>query len=369
MFREMFRSKMADGRADGTGKLGTRKGRTAAKHVHYLYCLRYNEISKKTMEVEKCPGTKTLSSGVGLVYQSKGYCIEIVQTKNITKKASDVRKEKLSRYGDLLLDFFPDMKNVDQTGGGFQKYENRFVEEKDVAMALSMDVVPKRVVEACHDELKSSLFKRTLLTVDGKVCLPIIDVETMITEFKHDLFATVRSVKEELPLNRWLYEYLHQKLNPSVFVTEYREENIRGFPDLNVAEVNEYATSKADLVVYKRLGEQFSTLKCCFISVSQIPDLCEMVTELKMSDQTSYPIWECFHNMSAVGANIGLKALSMGKLINQVLVYGIVTTIDDTSSARLIQLWMNFDENKCIFLECDGKFPLAMVLNSTLSHI
>ena len=105
------------------------------------------------------------------------------------------------------------------------------------------------------------------------MCLPITDIETIITEFKHGLFATVRSVKEELPLNRWLYEYLHQNLNPAVFMTEYREENIRGFPDLNAPEINKYATSKATLVIYKQLDDQFSTLKCCFVRILQIPDL------------------------------------------------------------------------------------------------
>ena len=62
-------------------------------------------FSKKTVEIEKCPSIETLHSGACLVYQSKEYCVEIVQPKNITKKASEVRKEKLSRY-DLMQDFF-----------------------------------------------------------------------------------------------------------------------------------------------------------------------------------------------------------------------------------------------------------------------
>ena len=48
-FMHNFQSKMAD----GTGRLGTgAKGKTTQteKHVHYLYCLRYNDIFKKTLE-------------------------------------------------------------------------------------------------------------------------------------------------------------------------------------------------------------------------------------------------------------------------------------------------------------------------------
>ena len=104
-FIQIFRSKMAD----DTGKLNTgTKG-----YAHYLYCLRYNDIFKETVEIEKCPGNETLHSGAGLVYHSNEYCIEVVQTKNITKKASKVCKEKLSRYGDLIQDFFPDMKKLE----------------------------------------------------------------------------------------------------------------------------------------------------------------------------------------------------------------------------------------------------------------
>ena len=45
-FMQIFQSKMAD----GTGRLGTgAKGKTTQteKHIHYLYCLRYNDIFKK----------------------------------------------------------------------------------------------------------------------------------------------------------------------------------------------------------------------------------------------------------------------------------------------------------------------------------
>ena len=41
--------------------------------------------------------------------------------------------------------------------------------------------------------------------------------------------------------------------------------------------------------------------------------------------------------MSAVAPCIIMKALSQGMLINQILVYGIVTSIDETLLARLIQ--------------------------------
>ena len=70
-----------------------------------------------------------------------------------------------------------------------------------------------------------------------------------------------------------------------------------------------------------------------------------------MEDETSSPIWACFHNMSAVGASLVMKALSQGVLINQVIIYGIVAGMVDESalSARLIELNMSFELGICAF--------------------
>ena len=124
-------------------------------------------------------------------------------------------------------------------------------------------------------------------------------------------------------------------------------------------------------MIYKRIGQQLTSLKCYFLTVSETPEsnLCGMVAELKMEDETSSPIWECFHNMSAVGASLVMKALSQGVLINQVIIYGIVGIIDESLSARLIKLYMNLEHGICAFQECDGKFHLSTVLNVTLAHI
>lgn len=95
-------------------------------------------------------------------------------------------------------------------------------------------------VEKLHDDLEASLYQSI---INDKVCLSVMEVKVMITKFKWDLLATERLVEEELPLNRWLYEYIYRSIDPSVFITEYREENIKseGFPGVKVTEINEYA--------------------------------------------------------------------------------------------------------------------------------
>ena len=192
------------------------------KHLHYVYCLRYNNVYSKVIEYNKCP-----KKGI---FHFDRHCIEIVQTKNISKRASNLRKESLSRLY-LLKDFFPEMGE-----GGLKEYKDRYVEERDINMALSKHVIPQIVVEQCHDNLELSLFKNIK---DNKICMEVADVKVAVAQCKKDLLTQTRSVEEELPLNRWLYEYIYTKLDSSLFITEHREENIKldGFPNLNIVEV------------------------------------------------------------------------------------------------------------------------------------
>ena len=123
-----------------------------------------------------------------------------------------------------------------------KEYRDRYVKEEDIKLALSKYVVPKVAVEQFHDNLKLGLYQRI---VNDKVCLAVTEVEVMITEWKRNLLATMR----ELPLNRWLYEYIYRRLDSSSFIAEYREENIKDkFQGLNITEVNKYAKSLSDLV-------------------------------------------------------------------------------------------------------------------------
>ena len=47
-----------------------------------------------------------------------------------------------------IIKFNPDMirLNMDQQSGGFQKYDDRSIKEKDVVIALSKDVAPKKPI-------------------------------------------------------------------------------------------------------------------------------------------------------------------------------------------------------------------------------
>lgn len=67
-----------------------------------------------------------------------------------------------------------------------------------------------------------------------------------------------------------MYNYIYQTLYLSSYITTYREENIKqkGYQELDVSEVNEYAKSMAGLVIYKRIESQVKLLKCCLLTVA-----------------------------------------------------------------------------------------------------
>ena len=58
-------------------------------------------------------------------------------------------------------------------------------------------------------------------------------------------------IDNEIPFNRWLYNYIFATLDKT-YIVETQEENLRELgPELVPTEINEYAASKADLMIRK----------------------------------------------------------------------------------------------------------------------
>ena len=107
---------------------------------------------------------------------------------------------------------------------------------------LSKDVISVQALENFHDELKLNLYSNIN---NGQLCCPVDELERVLGELKRSALGEKRTVEEEVPLNRLLYEYIYRTL-PSIFVVESRQENIRT-TQIVPEEVNEYGRSKADL--------------------------------------------------------------------------------------------------------------------------
>lgn len=53
-----------------------------------------------------------------------------------------------------------------------------------------------------------------------------------------------------------------------------------------------------------------------------------MVAKLKIDNQISAAIWECYHNMSGVAAALTIWVLTHGVLLEKVTVFGMVTSVE-----------------------------------------
>lgn len=111
-------------------------------------------------------------------------------------------------------------------------------------------------------------------------------------------------------------------------------------------ELNEYATSRADLVIRREKCNE-EEMSCCFVSLNDdVPDVtndipcidgvCGLVTELKLSDESNHPICEYFRNMSAVGASVAIEELAGDRLVNHVKVYRIVARVNGLQHSKLL---------------------------------
>ena len=325
----------------------------SARHTHYTYSLKYDDVSRARTEVKKC-------SAKNVIYRSQqpAICIEILHTKSINKQSSNVRKENRAKL-HTIDHFFPAM----EMERGLEQFKNKYLKEKDVERSLSKDVVPAQTFENFFDDCELNLYG---LTINGQVSVG--DLKRTMLDLKRSVLSEKKVVKEEVPLNRWLYEYICKTLDTSIFVVESKEDNIKDqFSEITPAEVNDYARSQAYLVIHKHIHLQKSSMKCATMMTCET--LSGMVAELKLTDGTSYPVWECFHNMSGIGANIAMKGLSQGVIVDYVVVYGLVTQIDSQHRCRLLQLVLNFNENICEFKQCDGHFQLDLLLNAILAHL
>ena len=171
-----------------------------------------------------------------------------------------------------------------------------------------------------------------------------------------------------MPHAKWLYEYIFKTLDKS-FTVESQAENLKFVgPDLSAELITDYATSKADLVIMR--NGLHSNIRICFVSVvPEVLEVSSIIAEIKESDETEYPVWECFRNMSAIAAKITMNTLKLGYLVNCVVVYGIVVQVKKTDSPTALKYIGNFESNTTTFFKAQGKYPFHLLLNAMVTHL
>jgi len=73
---------------------------------------------------------------------------------------------------------------------------------------------------------------------------------------------------------------------------------------------------------------------------------------------------ECFYKMFSQSTNLAMMAITSEKVINKLSMYGTLVAVEKSYEARLLQLVMNFEENRCRFEE-----PAAPQLHSVVKML
>ena len=160
------------------------------------------------------------------------------------------------------------------------------------------------------------------------------------------------------------------------FVVESRRDNVRNIGEGFIPEdITEYATSRGDLVIYKCTGMQ-QTRGCLVHFVGperpeaeHVEYLSGMVAELKVDDTSNSPVWECFHNMSAVGATLTMRLLREGKVVDKVYMYGVVAAVKCLEQSKLLYLEMDYTTGQCHFKESVNVMDFDILMNIVVSFL
>ena len=314
---------------------------------------------------------KKCSDDAGYYFRCESHCVYIQQTKGISKKASSAKKESISQL-DSIDKIFPEISR------NIKDYENKIFSKASMQLVLTSKVVPEKLAsDMIYDLWLDITDTSKVVSPQGEeVCIAITlqDLNTKFKRVRETIQNASKDVLHELQLNRWLFDYISSCLSKLDYVVESRRDNVRGvgegfFPE----DITEYATSRGDLVIYKCTGLQ--EIRGCLVhfagssEIKHVAYLRGMVAELKVEDTSSAPMWECFHNMSAVGAALTMRVLKEGNIVDKVCMYGVIGVVSCLEQSKLLYLEMNYKTGQCHFKECVNLMDFDILMNIVVSFL
>lgn len=320
---------------------------TRDDHVHFSYDLRLDNIEREETQMRKCSNKSN----------ERVHCAYLEKFTGIKKKASEKRTEKMSV--EVPFSIILPVNSLD-----LQKYRDRVFQRTMIERVFSTSVISEADISEVMDELTKSMTKLLLTLVTNPA-----EVQIAIEMEKQKVISKRFSVEDEVPHTKWLYSYLSTALNKG-FVVKSRKENLKYVGDENFGgEITDYASSSPDIIIHsnKPLGSHPSV--CLVKLIPELDNASAFVAEIKESDETEYPISECFRNMSTVAANLTIQGLQQGLLVNQVSVYGIVAVVCDVERARLLKLVLDFTTNTSKFMKNFGVYAFDLLLNAIIDNL
>jgi len=222
----------------------------------------------------------------GRIYSASSHCVYIEQTQGITKQASEKKNDRVLQ--SVSFDYiFP---NIETDNLPQFRTLNNYLKKEDLERILSQSVYSSRDT---HNALSdaSKIIDQLLSKLRRNEPDDSEELLERVRAFKSETetFETKRrKVEYELPFSKWLYDYVSAKLPKCYIVTTQRENFIHeDCPPHNVSpcQTNEFASLKADLVIYKDKLRNGDEINC-------------VLTEIKIADDSAYTVSDCFRNMS-----------------------------------------------------------------------
>jgi len=369
-------------------------------HTHFHYSLKFNNISllkntatcnlfqqrkvlahqKELMETPRTYFIKLINERVYLAFSDKVACITVDTV--ASKRASDATARREFHCNNLpLKEMLSSPLPLTAT----------YVTEKSVLELFHPSVISANTVDSnfseISDHLNTIVFESlgSLLSGNeaGHVGREISDQLKIlgddIKEKHMQLMTNARKLDNELPYSNWLQKHLKIALDPFGFVVDTQAKEIKP-----IAPVNEYTSSQPDLLIYhsENFAKTFRSVYVepvyphidilCTSSTKQTlneVDVSGFTAELKVDKLHDKAENECFYNMFGQSTNLAMMAITSGKVVTKLSMYGIVVAVEKPNEARLLQLVMDFEENQCRFMRSHQHHNFTMLLNLVLEEL
>ena len=308
-----------------------------------------------------------------LVYAGPEYCIYIKTIEN-TQKASKATAARQFLVAPVLdpcsIGLGPNKPIV---GADILDW----IEDRSVVMATRVKEVMVKVRLGIVKMLESPGYS-------GKISQAMQYFDDAETTLQHHQMKIGR----EIQFTTWLFQQLHKILTPLGFTVEPEKENKCTIPN-----ICEFSRSITDCVIYHEKSFCQDSMNGLSVILDTLNDdgfagedyevlddsndlfgidvhkVCGQAFEVKVKELNEAAITQCFYNMHGSGTRLAGMVLKTGKIVNKIVMYGLVSVMKDPTTAKILKLEMNFITGECHYNIVAKKYSFLTAMNVILTKL
>ena len=208
-------------------------------------------------------------------FKGRRHCIFLKRTKGIKKAASDPRVE----YHAIFVPF----QYIFNNNIPLQHVENcrdkRLKKKKEEPLRiLNPSIISVSQVDKIMHQMQAEMVDQVQRGINAN------EIEYIFRQWKKEYISQSLQLNYEPTFTDWLFQYTFTSLSSSDFIVESQKENLRDVGrNIYEEEINEYALSKADLVIRRNIVKEGS-VSCCMVSPTN-DDMDEGMARLQTDDK------------------------------------------------------------------------------------